>query len=511
VSPKSATKFEPFRALAALLVALGSASVVSDAHAQSKAEGATIVRGQARVRDEGARDWRPSTPTDILSAGMSVQATDSPLEMKLPDGVAVTLEPGATAEWMPRTKLPCETNRWTRGFHLVLQDGEIEVHMPPAPKGTHAFLVSTKAGTLTEWRGQLHLEVQGDSAAAAIYEGALVIGSNGQGFPVHDGAAIVMRRGQNPDKTRGIPSSPTWSGDDQPFAVALGANDPGMDVSWNPDPRATGYRVEIATDPAMFHVVERATIHDPHYHAAVKGAASERYWAHVRTFTRDGIVGNWTSPKPLRVLHLELPPDGFVAKDGTVVMAKGTSLRLPVAEHVEVAYENVASLARTQSVPLYWSKLTGPLRLGEEMPLRIVHLRDLESGSSGEVRLVLARRELRARVALSPSGARWPVDPIKARIEVSDPSGRIDVNSAGVFVETMLDLTPLPVRWEHTGSTWTGQIAPRLIADPSVLRIIVKDGLGAEIGRGFLELAPAQQGSSEQTGELRLSKAPRFN
>jgi hypothetical protein len=490
--------------LAALAVALSS-TVAADAEALPRAEGASIVRGHGRVKPEGAKEWREATGADIARSGMMIQASDAePLDMMLPDGVAVTLEAGAVAEWMPGTKLPSETNRWTHGYHLVVNDGELDVKMPPAPKGAHAFLVSTKAGTLTEWRGQLHIKVQGDSTAATVYEGALVVGSNGQGFAVYDGAGILMRRNVNPDKTHGIPAPPQWRGPESALSIAISQpgqtgqtgqpgqpQPPGFDLAWQPVPRADGYRIEIATDAAMTHVVERAYVADssaPHHTSTL--AATQRYFAHVRAVTNAGIVGAWSAPRAMRVLHFELPPDGLVASDGTIVLAPGTSVRLQGAEGLEIAYENVDSLAHRVAVPLYWSRFTGPLRAGEEMPIRLVHLRDPEAPAAGEASLALSRRELKARVSLSPSLARWPLDPVDARIDVVDPSGHVDVDRAGIVIEAMLDLTPLPVRWEHAGNRWTGHINPRLIADPSVLRVIVKDGLGAEIGRGFLELEP---------------------
>ncbi len=479
-------------ALAALLLAAGAElSTVEGSAAAGTVDGAAIVRGSGRVKVEGAKEWRDTGTADILAAGMDIHASDTqPLEMMLPDGVTVMLEPGAFAEWMPAAKLPSETNRWTRGYHLILQEGELEVRMPPAQKGAHAFLVSTKAGTLTDWRGQLHVKVHGESTAAAIYQGALVVGSNGQGFPVYDGAGILMHRGVNPDKTRGIPPSPQWAATDSSFSIATDSTTPAIDVAWQPVAHAETYRVEIASDPTMVRVLERATVTDTHY-TAKSLPLTGRYWVHVRAVGDAGIVGAWSAPRAARMVRLELPIDAFVANDKTIVLPEGSTVKVESAEPLQVAYENSTTLARGFSVPLYWATLGGPLRLAEDAPMRIVHLRDPDPASPAEATVVLARRELRARVALGPARAHWPADPVDARIEVTDPSGRIDVSGAGVVVEAMLDLTPLAVPWERTGGVWTGRIAPRLIADPSVLRVLVKDEHGSEIGRGFLELAPA--------------------
>jgi hypothetical protein len=167
-------------------------------------------------------------------------------------------------------------------------------------------------------------------------------------------------------------------------------------------------------------------------------------------------------------------------------MPEGTTVTLSDAEGVEVAYENVTGLARGLQVPLYWSHLSGSIRLPDEALMRIVHLRDPVLG--GEARLIVARRQLRANVDLLPRNARWPTDPIDAKVNVFDPSGRIDGAGEPVTLEVLVGLTPIQVGWQHIGSMWTARIPPQPTFGPSVLRIVVRDGHGMEIGRGFLEI-----------------------
>jgi hypothetical protein len=428
-------------------------------------------------------------------------AADQPLEMNLPDGVSVTLEPSSVAQWQPAGKLPSEINKWTRGYHLVLEEGELEVRMPPAPKGAHAFLVSCRAGTLTDWRGQLHVKVHEDSAAAAIYEGALVVGSNGQGFPVYDGAGIVLRRGVNPDKTRGIPAAPQWAVTSSGFLMQATDGRGPIDLAWGAVERAASYRVEVATDAAMVRVVDRTAIPDTHYSTTLETTPG-RYWAHARAVSPEGIVGPWSPTRAINVLRYSLPDGAFVARDGAIVLPERSGISFPDSDGLEVAFENVASAANLPppvardsghppshaTPPLYWSPLGGSIRVSDQAPLRIVHLRDPSSGA--QTRLVLARRQLRAIVDLSPPNAVWPSNPIDARIHVEDPSGRVDVAHEPVVVEATLGLSPLGVNWQHDGSSWNGRIAPRFIGAPAVVRVVVKDGHGAEIGRGFMELEP---------------------
>jgi hypothetical protein len=380
----------------------------------------------------------------------------------------------------------------------VLIEGELDVRMPVAPKGAHAFLVSTKAGTLTDWRGKLHISSHEETTAAAIYEGALVVGSNGQGFPVYDGAGIVMRKGVDPDKSRVIPNAPNWdrSGRGLPSFAAVPAGAPAtIGVSWEPVPGAQKYRVVVATDPGMDDVVQRAATPDTTFGLVESGTAMS-YWAQVRAISPDGIVGDWSPAHPLRVVRYALPEGAFVARDGVLVLPSGASVRVPEPDGIEVAYEGVRSLSsRIRGVPLYWSRLTGPLRPSEDAPIRIVHLR--EGSLEGEAQLALARRELRADIDLSPKNAR-PGEPIDVKVTISDPSGRIDAAGEPVTLEALFDLEPLRVAWQRpagAGGPWTAQIRTLPVTRPSVIRVVAKDGTGGEIGRGFLEIAGAAGGT----------------
>jgi hypothetical protein len=452
----------------------------------AKLDGAAIVRGAGQVRPSGSPDWLDTSTGDILTAGVTLRASDqAPLEMTLPDGVTITLDPGALVQWGHATKLPSEANHFTRGYHLLLEDGELEVRMPPGPKGEHAFLVSTRAGTLTDWRGQIHIMVHGDMTAAAIYQGALVVGSNGQGFPVYDGAGIVIRRGVNPDKTRGIPPAPAWDNGANALALVAGATGATLDFSWHPVTDAANYRVEIATDPSMVRTVVRSSTNEVHF-SAPEPAAGGRYWARVRAVRAEGIVGEWSPARPLRVVHYQIPEGAFVASDGAIVLPQGATVDLSNRDGLEVAYEGVREFAAPTSVPLYWTALAAPLRLRDDAPMRIAHLRD--TALNAEAHLVLARRELKADVNLEPRNARWPPDPIGVSVVLRDPSGRIDTTQTAVTLEAMLNLTPLPVDWQRRGGTWTGRIAPHPIGGPSVIRIRVVDERGTEIGGAFVEV-----------------------
>jgi hypothetical protein len=439
----------------------------------------------------------PAAPPPPPTGDVQVPS-DQGLTTALPDGVVVVFEPGTTARWAGPGKLGSETAKWTRGFHLELTDGEIDISMPVAPKGEHAFLVTTRAGTLTEWRGRAHVTARGDATAVAMYEGAAVVGSNKQSFPVGDGGAVVLHKGGDADKSRALPGVPSWdgaSGGPPSFAVVPEGAGAMLGIAWAPPAGAASYRVQVASDAGMTQIVRRAAVGDPRFSLPAPSAGAHD-WAQVRAVGAEGLVGPWSTARPVRAAHFRLPSGGFMAHDGVVVLPDGASLPLTDGDGLEVAYENVRPGTAAAAAILYWAKLTGPLRLTDDAPLRIAHLRDAALGA--ETRVALAHRQLRADVDLQPRQAR-PRDPIDVRAVVWDPSGRVDLSNENITLEALADLDPVAVAWQHTTvdgrGVWTGRISPRPDKGrPSVVRVVVKDGLAQEIGRGFIEMAGSNAG-----------------
>ena len=434
----------------------------------------------------GATAPAPATQQPAPSGEMTTPS-DQTVVVPLPDGVAVTLEPGTKGRWLPKTKLPSETNKWAIGYHLVLLEGEADVRMPDAPKGSHAFLVQTRAGQLTDWRGKLHVAVHDDTTTAAIYEGALVVGSNGQGFPVYDGAGILMRKGIDPDKSRAIPSAPQWDATRgaPSFLLEPAGSHGDMGVAWKPVAGAASYRVTIARDAEMKQVIDVASTTDTTY-AMVERASggSGGCWTQVRAVGPEGIVGEPASPRPLRIVHFSLPDGAVMGRDGSVVLPSNVGVTLDDAQGLELAY---GSPSPRVTVPLFWSPLSGPLRLPRDSDVRVMDVRDPALGQ--EAALVLARRALRVDVEMTPRNP-GPGDFVDVRAVAWDPTGRLDPTREQVTLETTLDLDPLQVAWRQTGSIWTARLQPPRTFRPTVIRVAAHDAFGAEIGRGFVEIAP---------------------
>jgi hypothetical protein len=105
----------------------------------------------------------------------------------------------------------------------------------------------------------------------------------------------------------------------------------------------------------------------------------------------------------------------------------------------------------------------------------------------------LRPRGLYAHVALGPSRAVWPNDPVQIAVELRS-------RQVGETVPAWLELKPevklgidsIEVAFTRDGNRLIGTVPPTDRSGPWVLRVEVKDQFGALLGRDFLEIATAK-------------------
>ena len=114
----------------------------------------------------------------------------------------------------------------------------------------------------------------------------------------------------------------------------------------------------------------------------------------------------------------------------------------------------------------------------------------MEGDYGRETRLHVEPRALRADIRIGPAWARWPDDAIEMSIAIEDPSGRFDPESVQPKVQVLLGIEPIDVEWKREGTRLTARMAPRMSTRPEVLRVIVRDQSGVQLGRNFLEIEP---------------------
>jgi hypothetical protein len=244
--------------------------------------------------------------------------------------------------------------------------------------------------------------------------------------------------------------------------------------------------VAIARDPGLAELVQRAETRDNRFVVADIPAGAI-YYARVRAVGPEGIAGEWSNPRRLRSVRYQLPEGASVGRDGLFVVPEGCAITLLEPTGLQMASETAGDVAPIPGpTTLYWTEATAAVEPAHDASIRVVHLRDVDSGL--ETRLALVRRTLRADIALTPPRAHAG-DPIDVRAVVWDPSGRVDPSGMPVRLVATLGLEPIPANWKRSGTTFTSRIFSVSSNEPSVVRIVATDSQGTEIGRGMLELA----------------------
>jgi hypothetical protein len=314
----------------------------------------------------------------------------------------------------------------------------------------------------------------------------------------------------NPERSRIIPAAPGFSSAPTPgvassFAIVKSGDATKLGFSWTPVDGAASYRVEVSSDPAMASILTRANVSTTSYVIAEQSTTG-RFFARVRAVSAEGIVGGWTKPRALRIVRATYPDNAVVAKDGTIIVPENGVVSLKDVEGLEVAVQNFDGKTLPPPVGLYWIPAPSALRLGDHGS-RLYRIRDSVLGS--EAQIVLGRRELKADVTMCPTRARWPEHPVGIRVLLQDPSGRIDVSCEPLTFETTVNLEPVSVEWHQTGNWWWAVVPPQAPPGPWAVRIVVKDKLGTEIGRGHLEVdgpqAPKGGAKGSDVTEVRVT------
>jgi hypothetical protein len=271
----------------------------------------------------------------------------------------------------------------------------------------------------------------------------------------------------------------------QPLAIALDNGTAPLGLAWRPVEGASGYRFEVSRDETFAKLTQAVTLKADQHAVMMRGLPEGSYFGRVIVLDRDGLRSKPSKPAPLRVIALRTPEGGTVDTEaGLVVAPKGASVRISDSSHIEMAVDDHRFRPVSELVV-------------DDNP-HLVRLR-VEGDFGRETRVHVEPRALRAEIRIGPTSARWPEDPIDISIDIRDPSGRFDPQSVEPKVDVMLGLEPVDVVWKREGSRLTARLAPRTLATPEVLRVIVRDQGGVQIGRNFLEIEASTPAGPEKT------------
>jgi hypothetical protein len=179
----------------------------------------------------------------------------------------------------------------------------------------------------------------------------------------------------------------------------------------------------------------------------------------------------------VRVVGVTLPPGGYSA-GGDIFIGAGQEVHFSHTDGLEMTYEGAGRyVPASGAVTLYRGETT---MVSFRVP-----------GSLYPTTARLRPRGLYAHVALGPSRAVWPSDPIQIAIELRNKDGAAIPQWLELKTEVKLGIEPIQVAFTHDGNRLVGTVPPTDKAGPWVLRVEVKDQFGALLGRDFLEIAKA--------------------
>lgn len=393
--------------------------------------------------------------------------------LSIPGGTVTALA-GTTFRVAASTKLKVANRKDdTPAAVLTLVRGRILVAL--AEKSREALLVRGP-GKLQAIvvNGDSSVRTDGESFSVKTTRGAALLGVGNDWTDVAPGTVRFLRKGEDRSEARKLREAPKLTASRTLAALVPGGGlrDPSTEVE--PVLGAHGYEIALFDEGKEGEGAWRRVVTERQSTEAIAtawtGLAPGRYVVRARALDKEGTEGEWSPPVKLGVVGITLPK-GAVAGGGTIELPLRARLALQGVEDVESA---------TGQGP--FSAAPGVLQLLTDSP-QTVRLR--KAGGADEVVLRLVPRTLRAEVVLSPKNAVWPRDAVTIRVRLSGrrPEG-LEIKPS-----VSLGIDPIDVTFETRGDELVATVPARAVEKPTVLRVEVKDGDGAELGRGFLEIA----------------------
>ena len=444
----------------------------------------TSAPGGAQVRKNRFHPWYPAAPGRKLPADSELTCAAG-CAVRTSDGNTLTLDPGALVTVNQLYFIVLENGPFASlGRRFELRSGGVRAHVVLDKKRPRTLVIGTPHDGMVAVRpGEAHVVVSEDRVGVASWAGGARVKQGKYTLELEAGQATTIGT-DGALVARAISPTPEWAtpvgrlDEPQPLAVALGSRSGALGLSWRPIADASGYRFEIASDESFKKVTEAVILKSNQHSYVVQSLPEGAYYGRVIALDRDGVGSRPSTLAPLRVIAVHMPEGGAVDREAsTVVAPQGTSLRLSDHAHLEMAVDDHKFRPAASELKV------------DEAP-HLVRLR-VEGDYGRETRLHVEPRALKAVIRIGPAWARWPDDAIEMSIVIQDPSGRFDPESVQPKVEVLLGIEPLDVEWKREGTRLTARLAPRTSARPEVLRVIVRDQGGVQLGRNFLEIEPA--------------------
>jgi hypothetical protein len=467
----------------ALVTALAASSAPAGAE-QAIDPMLTSAPGGAQVRKNRFHPWQPAAPGRKLPADSELTCAAA-CTVRTSDGSTLTLDPGALVTVHQLYFIVLENGPFASlGRRFELRTGGVRAHVVVDKKRPRTIVIGTPSDGLVAVRpGEAHVVVTDHRAGVASWSGGARVKQGKRTLDLEAGQATTIAA-DGSLVVRAVAASPEWAApvgrpdEPQPLAVALDSRSGALGLAWRPVADASGYRFEIGADESFKKLTEAVILKADQLSFVVKSFPEGTYFGRVIALDRDGVGSRPSAVAPLRVIAVHAPDGGAVDRDAsTVVAPRGSSVRFSSAAHLEMAVDDHKFRPAAAELQV------------DETP-HLVRLR-VEGDYGRETRLTVEPRALKADIRLGPAWARWPEDAIEMSIAILDPSGRFDPESVQPKVEVLLGIEPVEVDWSRVGTRLTARLAPRMSTRPEVLRVIVRDQSGVQLGRNFLEIEPA--------------------
>ena len=467
---------------ASLVSALGALAASASAE---KAIDPTLTSapGGAQVRKNKFQTWYPAAPGRKLPADSELTCADG-CTVRTSDGSTLTLDPGALVTVSQLYFIVLDSGPFASlGRRFELRSGGARANVVTDKKRPRTIVIGTPNDGMVAVRpGETHVVVTEDRAGVASWVGGALVKQAKRTLALDPGQATTIAA-DGPLVARPVAPSPEWAApvgrldEPQPLAVALDSRSGALGLTWRPVADVSGYRFEIAGDESFGKVTETITLKADQHAYLVRNLPEGNYYGRVIALDRDGVGSRPSALAPLRVMTVRTPDGSAVDREGTRVVApQGSNVQFSGHANLEMAVDDHKFRPAAAELTV------------DETP-HVVRLR-FEGDYGRETRLHVEPRALKADITLGPVWARWPDDAIEMSVAISDPSGRFDPQSVQPKVEVLLGIEPLDVEWKREGTRLTARLAPRMTTRPEVLRVIVRDQAGVQLGRAFLEIEP---------------------
>jgi hypothetical protein len=200
-----------------------------------------------------------------------------------------------------------------------------------------------------------------------------------------------------------------------------------------------------------------------------------RYKARARAVDAHGLMSANSAPLSFRVVGMKLPA-GANVQDGNVQLGRGQRVQLLGAEHLEVSYGTMAPF------------LPAPSSLGLNRERATTHIRLREGPNSPEVAVKLEPLGGLAKVELGPPRARWPKDRVSITIRAFHSNEEPQQDTHQLVPVVSVNIDRVHVDWVRRGNVLWGEVPPPAGPGPWVVRVVVRNRLGDELNRDFLEV-----------------------